>query len=169
MGFTNTMAKLPLPNLKKHKFHLPSVNCTTQDFFNLKPVYCREVVPGEDVKINMSAFSRLSPMVKPAYARCNMVNRAFFVPYRVIFPDWNDFITESQNSEGFVPDSVPYVDDKTLRYFFYRLGDSSHPFAINVYSLDDIRPRDPVGAGTISPADYFALNSDFVIYGHHWW
>ena len=130
MGFTNTMAKLPLPNLKKHKFHLPSVNCTTQDFFNLKPVFCREVVPGEDVKINMSAFARLSPMVKPAYARCSMVNRAFFVPYRTIFPDWNDFITESKNSVGYVPSSVPTIDDKDLRYLPYQNDkrDNANPY-----------------------------------------
>lgn len=167
MGFTNTMAKLPLPNLKKNKFHLPSVNCTTQDFFNLKPVYCREVVPGEDVKINMSAFSRLSPMVKPAYARCNMVNRAFFVPYRVIFPDWNDFITESQNKEGVVPASVPMIDDKTLRYLFYRLDmGESHPFAnhTNSYSLDDVMVRS-LTSGNISLEDYLVLKADFIIYG----
>lgn len=166
MGFVDTMAKLPLPNLKKHKFNLPSVNCTTQDFFMLKPVLSREVVANEDIKIDMSAFSRLAPMVKPAYARCNMVNRAFFVPYRVVFPEWNEFITESENQYGQIPSSVPYIEDKVLRNFFFRLNASNiTKYVIDAYTLDEVKTGSPVGTGNITVSDYHSLKSDFVVYG----
>lgn len=78
----------------KNKFDLSCDHITTSDFFHINPVYIKEMVPGENIKINVQTFTRLAPLVRPMYGRCQIVNRAFFVPMRTIMKGWNEFITD---------------------------------------------------------------------------
>ena len=68
----------------RNKFDLSCSHLTTQDFYNMKPVYIHECIPGEKIHINMQAFTRLSPLVQPMLGSVRMVNRAFFVPMRTV-------------------------------------------------------------------------------------
>lgn len=62
---------------------------------------------GEDISVDMSVFSRATPMQKPAYVDVAIKNRAFFVPYHSVFPQFNDFLTENKSSSGIVFSTVP--------------------------------------------------------------
>lgn len=78
---------------KLNRFDLSSNTYTTQDFFKLKPVYFKELMPGEKFKMNsIQTFTRLSPLVNPMYGSIRIVNRAFFVPYRLVMEGYNEFI-----------------------------------------------------------------------------
>lgn len=80
---------------ENNKFDLSCDHITTTDFFHINPVYIKEMVPNEKIKLNVQTFSRLTPLVRPMYGRCQIVNRAFFVPMRVIMKGWNEFITDT--------------------------------------------------------------------------
>lgn len=80
---------------QRNKFDLSCQNLTTQDFFVMKPVYSKEMIPGEKISINMHSFTRLSPLVNPMMAQCKVVNRAFFVPFRTVWKPWTNFITDT--------------------------------------------------------------------------
>lgn len=58
-----------------------------------RPIFCREVVPGDNWKIKLSAFTRLSAMVLPTFGRIKVVNRFFYVPMTVIHDSWNEFMS----------------------------------------------------------------------------
>ncbi|QCS36061.1 major capsid protein [Capybara microvirus Cap1_SP_109] len=99
---------------KSNKFDLSCSNITTGDFFRMKPVYTREVVPGSKYKINISTFTRLQPLVKPLYGYCEIVNRAFFVPYRTVMNGWNEFITDTKLGPNTKVSSVPTFTNANL-------------------------------------------------------
>lgn len=115
----NFLSKIKI-NTATDKFSKMDLSCdhvTSQDFFKVRPVYYRELVPKQSIDIRHSCFVRLAPLAKPMYGNVRMVNRAFFVPMRTIFPAWNDFITDATSIiDGNVVkvDSVPQVANSTF-------------------------------------------------------
>lgn len=109
-------------NTQRNKFDLSCQNLTTMDFYNIKPVYVRECIPNETISIDVSSFTRLSPMHNPMLGQCRIVTRAFFVPYRTAWRSWNAFITDTKAaSRGLIsrPSSVPFVTNSTLYQVFH--------------------------------------------------
>lgn len=99
---------------ENNKFDLSCDHITTSDFFHINPVYIKEMVPNEKIKLNVSTFTRLTPLVRPMYGRCQIVNRAFFVPMRTIMKGWNEFITDTVK-DGVFP-VVPKINPATLAF-----------------------------------------------------
>lgn len=75
-------------------FPLSGQVVSTHDFgVPYRPVFAREVVPGDRWHIKLDCFTRLSSMVLPTFGRCKIVNRFFYVPYSVIHDSWNEFMS----------------------------------------------------------------------------
>lgn len=100
------------------KLDLGCDHITTANFMQYNVAWCKELVPKEKVSVQMETFTRLNPMPVPTFGRAKINNRAFFVPFRTIFPGWNDFITDSRHTyaDGVVKsiDSVPVIRNYTL-------------------------------------------------------
>lgn len=76
----------------RHEFDLSGKVIGTHDFgVPYRPVFCREVVPGDIWNIKLSTFVRLASMQLPTFGSVRLVNRFFFVPMQVIHGAWNDF------------------------------------------------------------------------------
>lgn len=108
--------------IKDHvKLDLSSDHITTSNFMQYDIAFAKEMVPKEKISINMETFARLSPMPVPTFGRARINNRAFFVPFRTIFPAWNDFITDIQHSNASgtsgVVNSVPQISVHTIWNF----------------------------------------------------
>jgi len=65
-------------------------NC---DMGQLIPVMCDEVVPGDKFKISNEIVIRWQPLIKPILHEVNVFTHYFFVPYRLLWDEWEDFIT----------------------------------------------------------------------------
>ena len=63
------------------------------DMGQLIPVLCDEVVPADYWQIANQAVIRFQPLVAPVLHEINMYVHYFFVPYRLLWDDWEDFIT----------------------------------------------------------------------------
>lgn len=74
-------------------FNLSKENKLTMPMGRLVPVYNLDCVPGDRIKINASVFMRTLAMIAPAYQRYDVSLHAFFVPYRLLWKHWEDFIT----------------------------------------------------------------------------
>ena len=105
------------------KFDLSCQHITSSDFFQLAPIYSKEMVPGEKISINVESFTRLAPLAVPTFGRVKMKNRAFFVPFRTIFKGWNDFITDTTHvysgqslNTNAIGSKVPYFQLGDLAY-----------------------------------------------------
>ena len=75
----------------------------TCDMAQLIPVMCDEVVPGDIFQIGAQAVIRFQPLVAPILHEINMYVHYFFVPYRLLWDDWEDFISGGADGTFAVP------------------------------------------------------------------
>ena len=66
----------------------------------LIPVMCDEVVPGDTFKIGNQVVIRFQPLVAPIMHEVNVYTHYFFVPYRLLWDDWEEFITGGVDGES---------------------------------------------------------------------
>ena len=60
---------------------------------DLIPTYLEEVVPGDEFKVTSEILVRLAPMLAPVMHRVYLFMHYFFVPNRIIWNEWETFIT----------------------------------------------------------------------------
>lgn len=125
---------------RANKFDFAHSHVTTMDFFQSRPVFTTLLKPNDSIDVNMTLFSRLSPLVKPFFGDIRFVNRAFFVPLRILSPSFLSFIegtTYTDQSGNVVqPKKVPFVTNQSILGMFF------------IGSISD----DETGADTISNA-----------------
>ena len=74
-------------------FNLSYEKKFTCDMGELVPVMCDEVVPGDTFHIGNELVARFQPLVAPIMHEVNVYVHYFFVPFRILWPDWEKFIT----------------------------------------------------------------------------
>jgi len=84
---------------------------------SLIPILNQEVVPGDKFRVNSEILLRLSPMIAPMMHRVNVYTHYFFVPNRIIWDQWEDFITGGP--DGISEPVHPYlnINDANKQYF----------------------------------------------------
>jgi len=83
----------------------------------LIPIYHEHVVPGDKFRVNSDIFIRLAPMLAPIMHRVNVFTHYFFVPNRIVWDEWETFITGGE--DGLQTAAMPYViiDESTKASF----------------------------------------------------
>lgn len=85
--------------MKRYFHKLDSTHDTTMEIGQLYPIQCQDVLAGQHTYLNTSAIVRFQPMVSPAFEKMNMHIVHFFVPYRLLWEDWFDFISGQKQLE----------------------------------------------------------------------
>lgn len=67
---------------------------------DLIPILNEELVPGDQFKGSTESLIRMAPMLAPVMHRVNVYVHYFFVPNRVIWSEWEDFITGGRLGES---------------------------------------------------------------------
>lgn len=65
----------------------------TCDMGQLIPIMCDEMVPGDNFSIGTETVIRFQPLVAPILHEVNAYVHYFFVPYRLLWDQWEEFIT----------------------------------------------------------------------------
>jgi hypothetical protein len=84
---------IPLRRPKKNVFDLSHDVKLSLDMGQLVPIYVEDVVPGDKFRVRTEVMLRFAPMLAPIMHRVNVFTHFFFVPYRLLWKDWEDFIT----------------------------------------------------------------------------
>ncbi|MDD6541120.1 MAG: major capsid protein [Prevotella sp.] len=92
-------SKIPVKKPKRSKFNLSHEVKMSADFGGLYPFFCQEVVPGDTFKMNTELFIRFAPMLAPIMHQVNVFTHFFFVPNRLVWKDWQDFITGGEDGQ----------------------------------------------------------------------
>lgn len=87
--FTTVQVRVPRNNPFSRSYEFDF----TTDFGKLVPVVCEEVYPSDDYRIRTEAVIKLAELQAPAYARIDAYIHYFFVPNRLLYEDWEEFIT----------------------------------------------------------------------------
>lgn len=93
----------------RNRFDLSHEVKLTTDFGKITPCFLTEVAPGDTFHINAELFTRLAPMTFPVMHRMSATMHFFFVPYRLLFTDWETFWTGGENGDGKNADGVTAV------------------------------------------------------------
>lgn len=104
-----------MPNRSGH--NLSHSNAFTGKTGTLIPVLCEELLPNDTISLGSQLQVQLPPMVTDFYGRVDFVLEAFFVPNRLIWGGWQDFITHPTANPVYPegtpveakPTSVPYI------------------------------------------------------------
>ena len=84
----------------------------TTDFGKLTPFMCMEVLPGDSFKVNSEVFARVAPMVAPIMSRVDIKTYFFFVPNRILWNGWEDFITGGEDGRTIRP--MPMIEQQAM-------------------------------------------------------
>lgn len=76
----------------KTAFDLSHEKKLSMEMGKLIPVLCQEVVPGDTFKINTQSLIRFAPLVSPVMHKINAYIHYFYIPNRILWDDWKDFI-----------------------------------------------------------------------------
>lgn len=93
------MSKTPIFNQVQHTkpgyniFDLTHDKKLSGKMGKLIPVMVMDCIPGDKIKIQSSAMVRLAPTIAPVMHRINVFIHHFFVPNRLLWENWEDFIT----------------------------------------------------------------------------
>lgn len=83
-------------NIRRPKYsafdlsHEKKLSCNMGD---LIPVYKEEILPGDKFRVNTEILMRLAPLRSPVMHRVNVYIHYFFVPNRLVYNKWENFIT----------------------------------------------------------------------------
>ena len=92
---------------KKNMFDLSHDVKLTLDMGNLVPILAMECIPGDSHTIGCESLVRFAPMISPVMHRYDVTMHYFFVPNRLLWPNWENYITNTK-VDGDVP-AFPYV------------------------------------------------------------
>lgn len=73
----------------------------------LYPVFCKRVVPGDYFKFDNDVFLRTLPLVTPAFVDFDVDIRYFYIPNRLVWKDFNDFIV-NPDQDSLIPPVVSF-------------------------------------------------------------
>ena len=105
---------------RRNAFNLSYSVKTTMEMGKLYPISIQEMVPGDTFKLGNEVVINLQPMNAPAYINLNWYCYAFFVPYRVLWDKWEEFITKGQDGDTTIElpkfERKQYITDSAFRY-----------------------------------------------------
>ena len=104
----NLFNSIKLMKPKKNVFDLTHDVKLSCDMGNLVPIMTLEAVPGDKFQISAESLIRFAPMTAPVMHRMDVSMHYFFVPNRILWPNWEKFITNEDS--GIVSPYLDYSD-----------------------------------------------------------
>jgi len=117
-------ARVPSAEIPRSKFDRSHAHKTTMDEGKLVPFYVDDVLPGDTFTLKETTFCRLATPLRPVMDNIYMESFYFFVPYRLVWDNWQKFMGERVN-----PGDNP--DDYTIPLLNVEMSqlESSHMLA----------------------------------------
>lgn len=136
--------------VKTNTFDLSHDRKMSMNMGELVPIFLMECVPGDKIKMSTSQMLRFAPLISPVMHRINVYTHFFFVPNRIVWDNWEDFITggEDGNDASVMPRiTLTTIESGSLRDYM---------------GLPNIAPPDPSMTVTAIPfAGYLKIYDEF--------
>lgn len=101
----------PQVSIERSTISMPSNLKTSFNVGQLVPIYCQEVVPGDEFQIKTSKVLRLQTLITPVMENLYFDVYYFFVPNRLVWSHWQELMGENSDS-AWIPQtqySVPQL------------------------------------------------------------
>lgn len=164
-------------NQYTHK--LPFRHLTTFGVNTFKPTLAFEVSSNERIEVDCSQRTLLAPLVGPTFGDFKIKSHAFFVPWRLVYPSFNDYFSSSADVSSFsdienfsIRDFFSWAqmedidsastDVSSVQEFFKERGESVLLRSSNYSSLDAMRKAAQAESSKLSRQFDFHFASWFV-------
>ena len=132
-------------NVPRNSFDLSHDRKFSAKLGRLYPCLVQEVVPGDSFSVQSEQLIRMAPLVSPVMHRVTATTHYFFVPNRLLWAGWEDFITNPLSTDNPAPffkpaDTVPVDIGSIADYLGYPTGDMTtdsnfNPFPYAAFNL----------------------------------
>lgn len=157
MGKFAGFNSVELTRPKRSAFDLSHDKRLTTLMGKLTPVLCVECVPSDMFRGSTEMLARLAPLLAPIYDRIEIFVHFFFVPNRLVWDEWETFITGGRLGVGIDPAEAPIPPCADIGAL---LADSITRFAEGELSdylgIPDLNAVDP------DPSDWDGLTIDLM-------
>uniref|UniRef100_A0AAU8AV75 Major capsid protein n=1 Tax=Dulem virus 110 TaxID=3145587 RepID=A0AAU8AV75_9VIRU len=82
---------------KRSTFDMSHINSTSMKMGYIVPVMYQECLPGDTWQFDSKFFVRVAPLVAPVMHRVWIDCFTFFIPWRILWNNWEDFITGGED------------------------------------------------------------------------
>ena len=101
MANQKNFAITPSVSISRSKFRRPSQHKTTFNLGEICPIYVdSDILPGDTVSLDLAALVRMSTPMAPIMDNIYIDYYAFFVPNRLVWDNWKQFMGENTSSFG---------------------------------------------------------------------
>lgn len=111
--------------MKRSKLNLSHYRLCDMNLGKLYPVACMEVLPGDTFRQSTTALVRMATLATPVMHPVSVRVHHFFVPNRIVWDDWENFIT------GKVETTIPTVAGSVQGDLMDYLGCAPSAYALN--------------------------------------
>ena len=112
---TKDFSRAPQANIQRSVFNRSHGLKTTIDANYLYPIYFDNVMPGDTFQMNAHGFGRLATPIHPFIDNLKIQTYFFFVPYRLLWTNWQRFMGERDpNPDSSIDYLVPQVQSHTV-------------------------------------------------------
>ena len=99
MNAQQHFSKVPAAEIQRSRFDRSHAYKSTFDAGRLIPFFVDEVLPGDTFSIHSTSFARLATPLKPVMDNMYLDTHFFFVPYRLVWDHWQEFMGERRNPD----------------------------------------------------------------------
>ncbi len=110
---SSNFARLPSVSMTRSKFLRKSQHKTSLKLGEITPIYLDEVLPGDTRSLDIGSLIRMSTPIAPVMDNVYLDIYAFFVPNRIVWEHWKEFMGENNSSAGIYSGTeykIPTID-----------------------------------------------------------
>ena len=100
-------AMVPRADIPRSSFNCETTLKTTFDAGYLIPILIDEMLPGDTFRCNLTAFCRLATPIFPIMDNLHLDTFFFFVPNRLVWSHWENFMGEQNNPADSIAYTIP--------------------------------------------------------------
>nr|QJB20134.1 MAG: major capsid protein [Microvirus sp.] len=108
----NIFQSAPMPYAPRNTFDLSQDTKTSFKIGMIVPTFRLDCIPGDVHRISVDQIMRFQALLAPIMHRVDVYTHYFFVPYRILWPGWEDFITGSPDATA-----APYCEITNTDFF----------------------------------------------------
>lgn len=105
----HTFSQVPKAEIQRSQFDLSHGHKTSFNAGYLVPIYMQEIYPGDTFNVNMTGFARLSTPLHPIMDNMFMNTFFFFVPWRLVWDNFQKMMGEQLNPGDSIDYTVPQM------------------------------------------------------------
>lgn len=91
--------QIELRGVDSNTFNLSHDKKMTLDMGYLVPTMLIDTIPGDSMHFSTSQMIRFAPLIAPVMHKINVYTHFFFVPNRLVWENWSDFITGGEKGD----------------------------------------------------------------------